>query len=321
MKWPEPLLLIILLPLYFLSCDSKPYPQVLQLADSLANTCPDSAIVLLEQFKDSTHQESKEAQMYYQLLTIKARDKAYITHTSDSLILEVLHYYEKRKDKKHLPEAYYYAGRIYRDLGDAPQALEYFFKAIDASNACMNYRLTSRIYSQIGTLYLYQEVYDKAHDVFVKAYQYDILAKDSISITYSLRDIGRTFSTLNKVDSAIYYYEKADKLADKIKNINLKRIVNSELSEYYTKLGMYQKAYQSMQIAFEQINTINLAPRYCTSARYYYHTNQLDSATYYYTQLSLMNRYSYKAEGYQGLGYIARLKGEYKKAERNVSAV
>lgn len=314
MKWPEPLLIIILLPLYFLSCDSKPYPQVLQLADSLANTCPDSAIVLLEQFKDSASQESKEAQMYYQLLTIKARDKAYITYTSDSLILEVLHYYEKRKDKKHLPEAYYYAGRIYRDLGDAPQALEYFFKAIDVSSACMNYRLTSRIYSQIGTLYLYQEVYDKAHDVFVKAYQYDILAKDSISITYSLRDIGRTFSTLNKVDSAIYYYEKADKLADKIKNINLKRIVNSELSEYYTKLGMYQKAYQSMQIAFEQINTINLAPRYCTAARYYYHTNQLDSATYYYTQLSLMNRYSYKAEGYQGLGYIARLKGEYKKA-------
>lgn len=130
MKWPEPLLIIILLPLYFLSCDSKPYPQVLQLADSLANTCPDSAIVLLEQFKNSASQESKETQMYYQLLTIKARDKAYITHTSDSLILEVLHYYEKREDKKHLPEAYYYAGRIYRNLGDAPQALEYFFKAI-----------------------------------------------------------------------------------------------------------------------------------------------------------------------------------------------
>ena len=147
MKWPEPLLIIILLPLYFLSCDSKSYPHVLQLADSLANTCPDSAIALLEQFKDSASQESKETQMYYQLLTIKARDKAYITHTSDSLILEVLHYYEKKKDKKHLPEAYYYAGRIYRDLGDAPQALDYFFKAIDASSACMNYRLTSRIYS------------------------------------------------------------------------------------------------------------------------------------------------------------------------------
>ena len=75
MKWPEPLLIIILLPLYFLSCDSKPYPQVLQLADSLANTCPDSAIVLLEQFKDSASQESKEAQMYYQLLTIRSEER------------------------------------------------------------------------------------------------------------------------------------------------------------------------------------------------------------------------------------------------------
>ncbi len=80
MKWPEPLLLIILLPLYFLSCDSKPYPQVLQLADSLANTCPDSAIVLLEQFKDSTHQESKEAQMYLSATDHKRPETKRILH-------------------------------------------------------------------------------------------------------------------------------------------------------------------------------------------------------------------------------------------------
>lgn len=30
MKWSKPLLTIILLPFYFLSCDSKPYPHVLQ---------------------------------------------------------------------------------------------------------------------------------------------------------------------------------------------------------------------------------------------------------------------------------------------------
>lgn len=69
-----------------------------------------------------------------------------------------------------------------------------------------------------------------------------------------------------------------------------------------------------MQIAFKKINVINLAPRYSTAAQYYYYTNQLDSAIYYYTQLSFMDKYSYKAEGYQGLSYIARSKGEYKKA-------
>lgn len=53
MKWTEPLLIIILLPLFFLSCDSKPYPHVLLSADSLTNICPDSAILLLEKIKNN----------------------------------------------------------------------------------------------------------------------------------------------------------------------------------------------------------------------------------------------------------------------------
>ena len=308
------LLFIIFLLSHFYSCDNKPLPYTMKVANSLVNTHPDSVLALLKQFRDSINLEPKETQIYYQLLTIKAKDKAYITHTSDSILLKVLHYYENKKDKRHLPEVYYYAGRVYRDLGDAPQALDFFFQAIDASYLYMDYKLVSRIYSQIGTLYLYQNVYDKAPEAFSKAYQFSILSKDSISMIYNLRDIGRAFSTQEKVDSAIYYYKKADMLADKIENLNLKRIINGELSGYYTKLGMYQEAYKSMQIAFKKINVINLAPRYSTAAQYYYYTNQLDSAIYYYTQLSFMDKYSYKAEGYQGLSYIARTKGEYKKA-------
>lgn len=308
------LLFIIFLLSHFYSCDNKPLPYTMKVANSLVNTHPDSVLALLKQFRDSINLEPKETQIYYQLLTIKAKDKAYITHTSDSILLKVLHYYENKKDKRHLPEVYYYAGRVYRDLGDAPQALDFFFQAIDASYLYMDYKLVSRIYSQIGTLYLYQNVYDKAPEAFCKAYQFSILSKDSISMIYNLRDIGRAFSTQEKVDSAIYYYKKADMLADKIENLNLKRIINGELSGYYTKLGMYQEAYKSMQIAFKKINVINLAPRYSTAAQYYYYTNQLDSAIYYYTQLSFMDKYSYKAEGYQGLSYIARSKGEYKKA-------
>ena len=308
------LVFIIFLLSHFYSCDNKPLPYTMKVANSLVNTHPDSVLALLKQFRDSINLEPKETQIYYQLLTIKAKDKAYITHTSDSILLKVLHYYENKKDKRHLPEVYYYAGRVYRDLGDAPQALDFFFQAIDASYLYMDYKLVSRIYSQIGTLYLYQNVYDKAPEAFSKAYQFSILSKDSISMIYNLRDIGRAFSTQEKVDSAIYYYKKADMLADKIENLNLKRIINGELSGYYTKLGMYQEAYKSMQIAFKKINVINLAPRYSTAAQYYYYTNQLDSAIYYYTQLSFMDKYSYKAEGYQGLSYIARSKGEYKKA-------
>lgn len=161
------------------SCHNKPYPKSMQAADYIVNTVPDSAVVLLEQLKDSISSEPQSTQIYYYLLSTKAKDKAYIPHTSDSLILQVVHYYENKKDKKHLPEAYYYAGRICRDLGDAPQALDYFQKAIEVLEESNKYRLLSRIYSQMGTLYMYQDIYDEAMDSYKKAYQYDILTKDS----------------------------------------------------------------------------------------------------------------------------------------------
>ena len=108
------------------ACGSKPYPHVLTTADSLASANPDSAQALLASLAEEMKQEPQAVQMYYRLLCIKAKDKAYITHTSDSAILPVVEYYEREGDKKHLPEAYYYAGRVYRDLEDAPQATGLF---------------------------------------------------------------------------------------------------------------------------------------------------------------------------------------------------
>ena len=57
--------------------------------------------------KEKIAAENKQTQMYYQLICLKAKDKAYITHTSDSSILQILKYYEQKGEKKHLPEAYY----------------------------------------------------------------------------------------------------------------------------------------------------------------------------------------------------------------------
>ena len=45
----------------------------------------------------------KADRMYFRLLKIKAADKAYIEHTSDKDILELVEYYENNGDKKLLP--------------------------------------------------------------------------------------------------------------------------------------------------------------------------------------------------------------------------
>lgn len=308
------LLFSILLLMCICACTNKPYPQSLRVADSLIHNNPDSAVILLEELKRSMAFEPQATQMYYQLLTIKAKDKAYITHTSDSLIKTVVKYYEERKDRERLPETYYYAGRVYRDLGDAPQALEYLQKAIESTKDCTDYRLISRIYSQTGTLYLYQDTYDQALEVFRKAYQYCLSDKDSIGMVYSLRDIGRTFTTLNCADSALYYYKGALKYAEQIHNNHLVGVVQAELSGLYIQLEMYPEAFTAIQCSNKYIKGHNIAPFYAILADYYYYTNQLDSATFYYTQTASFDDLYQKQGSYKGLGNIARKKGQYKEA-------
>lgn len=313
MKKVRPLFPILLL-MCICACTNKPYPQSLRVANSLIHNNPDSAVILLEELKRSMAFEPQATQMYYQLLTIKAKDKAYITHTSDSLIKTVVKYYEERKDRERLPETYYYAGRVYRDLGDAPQALEYLQKAIESTKDCTDYRLISRIYSQTGTLYLYQDTYDQALEVFRKAYQYCLSDKDSIGMVYSLRDIGRTFTTLNCADSALYYYKGALKYAEQIHNNHLVGVVQAELSGLYIQLEMYPEAFTAIQCSNKYIKGHNIAPFYAILADYYYYTNQLDSATFYYTQTASFDDLYQKQGSYKGLGNIARKKGQYKEA-------
>ena len=292
------------------ACTHPTTPPVLLCADSLASANPDSAQALLASLAEGMKQEPQAVQMYYRLLCIKAKDKAYITHTSDSAILSVVEYYEREGDKKHLPEAYYYAGRVYRDLGDAPQATEYFYKAGEAIEKWMDYDLAGRIHTQIGTLYLYQDIYDKALPEFHLSYHYNTINKDSNSIVYNLRDIGRAYTTLEKPDSAILYYKKAIELAERIKNKRLEQMVWSELCGYYTTIGLMDEAAQG----FIHLKYKEKEPYMATLADYYLHIHNLDSAYYYYYLLSKSNNYIQKQASYKGLGKIARIKKDYKKS-------
>lgn len=307
------LLLLILLLACFYGCGNKPYPRTMQIADSLVNTYPDSALALLEQLTGSIERESEATQMYYQLLTVKAKDKAYKPHTSDSIIKQVVSYYEIQKDKAHLPEALYYAGRIYHDLNDAPQALDYYQKAMENSSENTDYRLMTLIYYQAGMLYLYQHIFGKSLDAFKKAYRYAILSKNNTLIVYNLREIGRAYTGLNNVDSTLYYYEKAEETAVKDNNTYLAGILNQEMAGIYTQLKEYTKAFAAIQKSL-CTSKRSTPPYYATLADLYYETGKIDSARFYYSQLCSIGNYYQKQGSYKGLSKITRQEGKLAEA-------
>ena len=116
---------VILILLTSLSACQRPsYPHTMQQAESVMNAHPDSALQLLQSMADSFTILPEESQMYYHLLTIQAKDKQYITHTSDSLINSIVSFYEDYGDKERVMMAYFYQGSVYRDMNDAPRALK-----------------------------------------------------------------------------------------------------------------------------------------------------------------------------------------------------
>lgn len=278
-------LFLILVLLGFCACGHKPYPQSLIIADSLTNACPDSAITLLKNIENTLQTEPETTQMYYRLLCIKANDKAYIPHTSDSLILPVLHYYIEKGDEQHLPEAYYYAGRVYRDLGDAPQALEYFEKAAEALPEDGGYKLKSKIYSQMGTLFAYQSMYAEALEMYKRGGEYDEILKDSVGMVFKLRDIGNMYKELGKEDSTLAYFKEASRLSRLLQRIDLFNMLQSQLAFIYTDLQKYDSARTALQNALKDIEQPNRSAIYNIAARFYDVTNQTDSAIWYYNEL------------------------------------
>lgn len=140
------------------STNEKPYPKAMIQAEECIIAHPDSALAYLATLKEEIKNEPKETQMYYNLLTIKAQDKAYMPHTSDSLIKITTDFYENYGDSDKLMEAYYYLGSVYRDMKDAPRALKAFQDAIDVGKTGKRYDILAQTYGQMGSLYTRQEL-------------------------------------------------------------------------------------------------------------------------------------------------------------------
>ena len=202
-------------------------------AEKIMSQHPDSVLTLLSTIQDVNDLSEKDRAMYYLLLT-EAQNKTYVKPTSDSLITIAVEFFDKTEDWGRKAKAWYYRGRINQDLGDALHAQDYYLKALQDENQINDYILIGRIYSSIGMLYTYQNVYEKALPYQRKALDRFALMQDSVGISYVLRDIGRTFTALEKKDSAIAYYEQA-LLVCSSRN---KPLVYGELASLYIDKGI-----------------------------------------------------------------------------------
>ena len=100
--------------------------QQLFMMDTLSDVNPNTVLLMLDSMDLSTM--SRSERMHAELLRGKAMNKAYVNFTTDSVMLEVVDWYERHGNANQKMLAYYVLGCAYRDLEDALSALKYQFK-------------------------------------------------------------------------------------------------------------------------------------------------------------------------------------------------
>ena len=245
-----------------LSCTgNKAYDQQLSKADSIMDIADDSAqiaIKMLDALKPEWSKFTKAQRMRYDLLYHKAMNKAYIDFTSDSTMLAVVDYYEHHGTANDKMLAYYILGCVYRDMHEAPMALEYYNKATEQADTAAqdcDYATLCRVYSQMGVLFSkqylpYQELFS-----FEKATHYAYKAHDTLNaIRYYYNKTG-AYTYLDNEDSAIIVNTRAAELFRKHGYDRDADIAFGCNYVYYLKRNNIDKAKK----AFEAYNRVNFA--------------------------------------------------------------
>lgn len=183
-------LLLLILSLIFTGCTYKPSDIRLSRVESFSSESPKEAWDSLGAINYNLLSDADKH--YYDFLSVKVSDKAYITHTSDSLILKVIDFESKHKGNNRYPEALYYGGRVYSDLGDYPKSLKYFYESLSylSTNEIKDLKLKSSILSQIGRLFNTLRIYDRAIPYLEETIKIDSLLKDSINLMYDKQLLG-----------------------------------------------------------------------------------------------------------------------------------
>ena len=287
------------------------YPPLIRQAEYWAEACPDSAIACLDSIDASLQELTEEERMYCHMLRIKAEDKLYIPHTSDSLINRIVHFYEQQGDDRRLAEALYYKAGVYRDCNEPSRAIRTYLSAAEVG--CNYDTLNGRIYGQLAVLYAYQKAYHESMKALRQALVYNIKCDDYLGIAYSWRDIARIFDRQYSPDSAEVYYSKAYNLMKEKGFTRPAYGVLSEWADFSYAQGRHNTAkafaYKILGDHFDELAALVLA-------KYYWQKNNLDSALFYSVEALQTNDIYHHRTAYGILKEIALSQGKQEDAHR-----
>ena len=312
--------ILFLILIFAVSCsDNNPLLSRLDHIDSIMDENPQAAYDSLCTIKKTQNIASaKKVNMKWRLLMATAQNKLYMHMPTNSAFSEVVAYYDRNGSDNEKMQNRYLLGCIYRDMNDAPKAIECYnyvlehFSDIDSQEG---YKLLALSYGEKADLLYAQLLLPKAIAAYNKAILYSEKCNDSLLLADNYNYKSFAYSLLNMYDSAIVANETSTKI---LLALNRKtdaaivhgcNMINYLKKKDFVKLKKAVDMYEFNSGLFHD-GEIEKGKEifYYFKASYYLNVNNLDSANYYfYKDLSLCSDYENKHAATEGLAQVYTL--------------
>ena len=291
-------LIILTALLLFTGCRHTASDPAIRQAELLADSLPRRALSIIDSIPVSSL--SGHDLFLHHFLKIKTEDKLFIVHRNDSLIKPVLDYAENNRRSVNYPEVLYYAGRVYADLGDYPEALKYYHLSLNELAKTENLSLKAKILSYISGVYYSCYLYDESEYYINRSIRLDSILGDSLNLIYDMTDLAQ-----------IYYYrkryDKAYQMLNKIIALSQNSFPKLEAEQYVdmARIKLQQGQPDSAMILITRyMNNVEGRAKndaIATAAETYMIAGKPDSAYLYATRLIKSPTSNAKSRGYMVL--------------------
>ena len=278
----------------------------------------DSAYLWLCKADSAIADQSKKTQMRHLMLKAEAENKLFLQMPSDTLFQEVVDYYDQHGTPNQQLKAHYLLGCIYRDMKEAPQAIQCYYDAVEKADTLSDdcdYNTLFRVYSQMSFILDSQIMPDEEIDALKKfgkyalkaGYVYEYIRSiEFMSKAYNLkRDTAMVLSTEQRAHD-LYLKHDMPKAAASAYMLSMHMYINR---------GEYTKVKHLMDVLENESGLFNEQGEIEPGREHYYHCkglyylgiNQLDSAEYYFKK---QLPYGYSFDGYRGLMEVCHRRGD-----------
>jgi signal transduction histidine kinase len=148
-------------------------------------------------------------------------------------------------------------GAVYFNYGDYPQALEHYLESMRIAEQIEDNQRIAIVLNNIGAIYEDQKNYLRSRDNYLRALQISTAINFKPMIGTSLVNLGTSYLLLEKIDSALYYFEESipalegEGYQEKVAHAYV------EMGKAYSNKGNYSKAFEFKRKALEKARVVN----------------------------------------------------------------